>query len=124
MPSCHQNYIKIDPKRNVQLPESPGVYLYSLLNVNKTSESTRMDEPIDVRIGEELAWDKLELFLRKEMPFLNGDFTYAQFPGGHANLTYLLKFGEEEYVLRRPPLGKEVARTPPLREARSKGGRR
>jgi aminoglycoside phosphotransferase (APT) family kinase protein len=25
--------------------------------------------------------------------------------GGHANLTYLLRFGEREYVLRRPPLG-------------------
>ncbi len=28
-----------------------------------------------------------------------------QFPGGHSNLTYLLRFGEQEYVLRRPPLG-------------------
>lgn len=29
----------------------------------------------------------------------------TQFSGGHANLTYLLSFGETEYVLRRPPLG-------------------
>ena len=28
-----------------------------------------------------------------------------QFPGGHANLTYLARFGERELVLRRPPLG-------------------
>jgi aminoglycoside phosphotransferase (APT) family kinase protein len=28
-----------------------------------------------------------------------------QFPGGHSNLTYLLRFGEAELVLRRPPLG-------------------
>jgi aminoglycoside phosphotransferase (APT) family kinase protein len=30
----------------------------------------------------------------------------SQFPGGAANLTYLLQFGDQtEYVLRRPPLG-------------------
>ena len=31
--------------------------------------------------------------------------TVEQFPGGAANLTYLLRFGTREYVLRRPPLG-------------------
>src|SRR5262245_21229964 len=28
-----------------------------------------------------------------------------QFPGGHSNLTYLVKTENAEYVLRRPPLG-------------------
>src|SRR5262245_44608851 len=28
-----------------------------------------------------------------------------QFPGGHSNLTYLIRFGEIDLVLRRPPLG-------------------
>ena len=28
-----------------------------------------------------------------------------QFPGGHSNLTYLLRYGGVELVLRRPPLG-------------------
>ncbi len=28
-----------------------------------------------------------------------------QFPGGHSNLTYLLRFGDTELVLRRPPFG-------------------
>src|SRR6516164_8849856 len=28
-----------------------------------------------------------------------------QFPNGHSNLTYLLRAGGREYVLRRPPLG-------------------
>ena len=28
-----------------------------------------------------------------------------QFPGGHSNLTYLIRVGEREFVLRRPPLG-------------------
>jgi aminoglycoside phosphotransferase (APT) family kinase protein len=28
-----------------------------------------------------------------------------QFPGGHSNLTYLIRYGSEEFVLRRPPVG-------------------
>src|SRR5262245_8880716 len=29
----------------------------------------------------------------------------SQFPGGHSNLTYLIRLGGAELVLRRPPLG-------------------
>ena len=32
----------------------------------------------------------------------------AQFPGGHSNLTYLVRHGDREYVLRRPPFGSKV----------------
>lgn len=60
----------------------------------------------EVRKGEELAWDKLESYLKENIENLNGDMTVGQFYGGHANLTYLLKFGEQEFVLRRPPFGK------------------
>jgi aminoglycoside phosphotransferase (APT) family kinase protein len=31
-----------------------------------------------------------------------------QFPGGHSNLTYLLRWGGRELVLRRPPIGASV----------------
>ncbi|MGI9148760.1 MAG: phosphotransferase family protein, partial [Chloroflexota bacterium] len=31
--------------------------------------------------------------------------TVEQFPAGHSNLTYLLRCGDWEAVLRRPPLG-------------------
>jgi aminoglycoside phosphotransferase (APT) family kinase protein len=31
--------------------------------------------------------------------------TVEQFPGGHSNLTYLLRFGDQEFALRRPPFG-------------------
>ena len=34
-----------------------------------------------------------------------GPMTVEQFPGGHSNLTYLLRFGDQEFVMRRPPLG-------------------
>src|SRR5690348_8090095 len=29
----------------------------------------------------------------------------SQFPGGHSNLTYLIRLGGAELVMRRPPLG-------------------
>src|SRR5262249_42626688 len=31
--------------------------------------------------------------------------TIAQFPGGHSNLTYLVRFGNADIVVRRPPFG-------------------
>lgn len=31
-----------------------------------------------------------------------------QFPAGHSNLTYLVRMGESEWVLRRPPFGSRV----------------
>lgn len=45
--------------------------------------------------------------LRSQLPDLIGDapIEFAQFPGGKANLTYLVAAGETELVLRRPPLG-------------------
>jgi aminoglycoside phosphotransferase (APT) family kinase protein len=45
--------------------------------------------------------------LRTHLPELVGDgpMGFAQFPGGKANLTYLVSAGETELVLRRPPLG-------------------
>jgi aminoglycoside phosphotransferase (APT) family kinase protein len=45
--------------------------------------------------------------LREHLPHLSGDteIEFAQFPGGKANLTYLVRAGDTELVLRRPPLG-------------------
>ncbi len=36
---------------------------------------------------------------------LSGPFEVLQFPNGAANLTYLIRFGDTELVLRRPPFG-------------------
>ncbi|MBV8488881.1 MAG: phosphotransferase family protein, partial [Candidatus Eremiobacteraeota bacterium] len=47
--------------------------------------------------------------MRERLPDATGPFALAQFGGGHANLTYLVAFGDREYVLRRPPLGPVAA---------------
>ncbi len=62
-------------------------------------------EVIDVRPEERLDLRRLEPYLRAHLPETAGTFSLRQFSGGHANLTYLVAFGEREYVLRRPPLG-------------------
>jgi aminoglycoside phosphotransferase (APT) family kinase protein len=67
-----------------------------------------MDAPPEtapVRPGEALDWPALEAHLRAELPELSGAFEPLQFPNGSANLTYLLRFGDTELVLRRPPFG-------------------
>ena len=65
----------------------------------------RDPEVIAVRSDEQLDLGRLEPWLREHLPATEGPLTLQQFGGGHANLTYLLRFGDTEYVLRRPPLG-------------------
>jgi aminoglycoside phosphotransferase (APT) family kinase protein len=66
----------------------------------------------DVRAGEQLEWPRLVAWLRERLPGCDVpgldvaiEPTIAQFPGGHSNLTYLVRFGDIEIVVRRPPLG-------------------
>src|SRR5207247_4710243 len=59
-----------------------------------------------VRASEQLEWSRLEEFLRRAVPEIgSAPMQVEQFPGGHSNLTYLLRFGDRELVLRRPPFG-------------------
>jgi len=65
-----------------------------------------------VRHGEELDWPRLVAWLRDHLPACNipgldaaREPTITQFPGGHSNLTYLVRFGDSDIVIRRPPLG-------------------
>ena len=58
-----------------------------------------------VRPGEAQDWERLAAWLSAHVPGLDGAFEPAQFHGGFANLTYLLRFGDAEIVVRRPPLG-------------------
>ena len=74
-----------------------------------TSPPTSPSDVIPVRPGEALDVAAVAAALRGRLPSSEGPLGIEQFGGGHANLTYLLRFGEGpgavEYVLRRPPLG-------------------
>ena len=65
-----------------------------------------MSETIDVREGEAFDLEAVERYLRDEIEDVpEGELRVTQFPSGASNLTYLLKVGDWEGVLRRPPLG-------------------
>ena len=65
------------------------------------------DDPelIDVRDDETLDLERLDPWLRQRLAGAEAALRVRQFGGGHANLSYLLRFGKREFVLRRPPLG-------------------
>src|SRR3982751_839501 len=65
-----------------------------------------------VRESEQLDWESLENYLRARLPEVlgvgfdpAGTIQVEQFSGGHSNLTYLLRVGGREFVMRRPPFG-------------------
>lgn len=67
-----------------------------------------IDQPREVRGGEELNKEKLERFLKSKLPQLEGTMLVKQFPGGYSNLTYAITIGNQEFVLRRPPRGAKI----------------
>jgi aminoglycoside phosphotransferase (APT) family kinase protein len=64
-------------------------------------------DAIPVRPGEELNLASLADWLLRKIEGAERGVTVEQFPGGHSNLTYLLRMHGDgrEYVLRRAPLG-------------------
>lgn len=63
-------------------------------------------DTIPIRKGEELDAALIESFIRQHISDLPDErLTIDQFSAGRSNLTYQLRIGEWEAVLRRPPLG-------------------
>ncbi|HUY28049.1 MAG TPA: phosphotransferase family protein [Candidatus Binataceae bacterium] len=58
-----------------------------------------------VRDEEQLDWSALAGYLRGRLPGADAPMRVMQFRGGSSNLTYLLDFGESQWVVRRPPFG-------------------
>lgn len=67
-----------------------------------------MDETKPIRAGEELDEAKLQAYLRENLNLQTSEISLSQFPAGSSNLTYCVRIGAEEYVLRRPPFGNQV----------------
>lgn len=78
-----------------------------------SSQQRHSGELIAPRKGEELDASILRDWLAGKLEHSDRPLQVMQFGGGHANLTYRLRFGEGaeavEYVLRRPPLGPVAA---------------
>jgi aminoglycoside phosphotransferase (APT) family kinase protein len=74
---------------------------------------TPVPELIDVRPDERFDASRVAEYLAGKLEGSDRPLSVRQFGGGHANLTYLLRYGDGddcvEYVLRRPPLGPVAA---------------
>lgn len=64
-----------------------------------------MNRTIDVRSGEELDADVVDQVMKAHIDGLKGTPSISQFASGHSNLTYSIKYGDQAFVLRRPPFG-------------------
>ena len=66
-----------------------------------------MDASGPIRPEERFDEERAAGYLQEQLPGLLGgsDVVFEQFHGGRANLTYLVRSGDAEVVLRRPPLG-------------------
>jgi len=72
-----------------------------------------VDQASQIRSGEELDLVALDDYLKvhfrsidSDKQGLEGEIMIRQFPGGASNLTYLVSYDNQEFILRRPPFGK------------------
>src|SRR5579859_1026354 len=70
--------------------------------------SDAIDRPSAVREGQGFDQERLDAWLRANVEGLSGDLVVEQFGRGYSNLTYLLRVGDREMVLRRPPPGVKI----------------
>jgi aminoglycoside phosphotransferase (APT) family kinase protein len=89
---------------------TPAVPVKSL-NQNGEALMAASEDNASVRPGEELDRASLDSYLRENLRLQSADFDptatleIKQFPGGHSNLTYSVRYGDRKFVLRRPPVG-------------------
>lgn len=60
---------------------------------------------IEVRKGEDFDREKVKAYLMENLNLPDKPMEVKQFPSGASNLTYLIRIGDWEAVLRRPPFG-------------------
>ncbi len=67
-----------------------------------------MRDTAPIRPEERFDEERVSRYLREHLPdlFPCSEVQFDQFPGGAANLTYRARCGDDEYVLRRAPLGR------------------
>ncbi len=67
--------------------------------------SDELNKTVDVREGEELDAAIVDQVMKDHIEGLKGEPTVRQFAGGNSNLTYSIQYGDQKFVLRRPPFG-------------------
>ena len=70
--------------------------------------NVQLDQAKKVRKGEALNEVALAGYLKKVLGEQTDELTVKQFPSGFSNLTYLIRYNQIDYVLRRPPFGANI----------------
>lgn len=90
-----------------RLPLQSGIVSLELriAHCQATMHNPSEKDTAPIRAGEELNIAALREYLKGRLEGVEQGLELEQFPGGHSNLTYLLRTPDNEYVLRRAPLG-------------------
>jgi aminoglycoside phosphotransferase (APT) family kinase protein len=73
--------------------------------MSAASDPASEAEYSEVRAEDEFDRHRLADYLRDRLAGADAPLEVRQFRGGHSNLTYLIRFGATEWVMRRPPHG-------------------
>jgi aminoglycoside phosphotransferase (APT) family kinase protein len=79
-----------------------------MASASPESGAGALDQPGEVREEDRLDAARLEAWLASAVPGPSGPVEVQQFRQGHSNLTYLVRFGGREAVLRRAPRGANI----------------
>jgi aminoglycoside phosphotransferase (APT) family kinase protein len=69
------------------------------------NSTMQLDEPTSVRPGEELNVARVDGAIKSVVAGLSGMPDIQEYTHGASNLTYLVRYPERDFVLRRPPFG-------------------
>lgn len=72
------------------------------------SHHEHLDQAVTVRGNEMPNLDNLRSYLEGKIINAGESLEIQQFPGGYSNLTYLLRCGDHEFVMRKPPFGANI----------------
>jgi len=72
------------------------------------SHQPYLDQPAAARESEMPPLESLHAFLEGRIITKHDPLEILQFPGGYSNLTFLLRSGDREFVMRKPPAGANI----------------
>ena len=70
--------------------------------------SLTLDAPDRVQVDQAFDLTRLAKYLRAYVPDFTGELELFKFGAGHSNLTYMIRCGEHELVLKSPPPGQRA----------------
>ncbi|MFN8296407.1 MAG: phosphotransferase family protein [Chitinophagales bacterium] len=68
-----------------------------------------IDKAKTVREKEQLPIEKVDVWIKSNIPNISGTLEITQYTGGASNWTYRIKYDSQDLILRRPPAGTKAA---------------